>query len=117
MKAKPVLILAIAAVFIFLSTGISMAKDWKGGHSYAGNGHAYGHYKADKHYKVVPHKHRVPKRVVVNHHHYYQPRPVVVQKHFHQYNSYEPYPYRVGSFVAFSILNPDVAFSVAIGGH
>ena len=114
MRTKLVKIVVILMAFAFYSAGVSMAKDWKGGHQTSTKGHAYGHYKRDKHHKF-DHKRHYGQRHIVKHHHYYRPRPVVV--HHHHYSTYAPYPYYAGQFVAFSVMNPNVAFSIAVGGH
>lgn len=113
MRTKLVKIIVISIVFAFFSAGVSMAQDRRVGHQNSSKGHAYGHYKQDKHHKVVQKRH-YGHRNAVKHHRYYQPRPVVV--HHHHYSTYEPYPYYAGQFVG-SFMDPNVAFSIAVGGH
>ena len=120
MKTKLVKIIVVVMAFAFFGTGVSMAQDRRGGRQNNVKANVHSHYKQDKNHKIV-HKHPVKNYIVHKHYSkpYYCPkcRPVVVHQHYNQYSPYEPYPYYAGQFVAFSVINPNVAFSIAVGGH
>jgi hypothetical protein len=125
MKAKLIKILVISAVIAFFSSGVSMARDWKGGRQNTPKSNAYGHYKQDNknHHKFDQNRH------FQNHHRHkhfskhdrcHPRRPVVIHKyhnHRHHYRPYWNYRSYAGIGFSLSVLDPNVALSIGVIGR
>ena len=120
MKTKAIKIIVIAAVFAFFSTGVSMAQDRMGGRQNTAKTKAYGHYKQDKNHKFENNKHF---NKYNGHKHYSkhyncpQCRPVVLYNHHYYYRPYKNYRSHNGAFWTFSVVDPNMAFSIGVRGR
>ena len=111
MKSKLMKILIIASAVFFLSAGISMAHDWKGGHHKPG-GHSYGDYKKWH----APHNGWHKKNFKRNHYKY-RDRYHHKTRHEYPHHNVGHYPSHGGVFFGFSVADPNFAFSVGVKGR
>jgi hypothetical protein len=109
MKSNLLKILSIAALMIFLGTGVSMAGGWKG--DYGPRGHAYGHYK---HGGYPNYRYCAPPRPVYVERYY---RPVVVERHYYPAPVYYSAPAPSVYFFGMSVADAGSAFSFGMSGR
>jgi hypothetical protein len=109
MKTNILKILTIAALMVFISSGVALADGWK--HDGGKPGYGYGHYK---HHGQHHYHHYAPPRPVYVEHHY---RPVIVERHYY----HEPVRYIApapnGFFFGMSVADAGSAFSFGISGR
>jgi len=102
-------IFAIAALMIFIGTGVSFADGWKG--ESGKRGHTYGHYKHGAY-----HHYAAPRPVYVERHY----RPVVVERHYYpapvRYVAPAPPP-PSGFIFGMSVADAGSAFSFGVNGR
>lgn len=108
MKSNLMKMFVIAALTVFVGTGVSLADGWK--NEGGPRGHAYGHYK-QREYPHYPYC--APRPVYVERQYY----PVVVERHVYHPPVVYQAPARSGYFFGMSVIEPGVAFSFGVGGH
>jgi hypothetical protein len=106
MKSNFLKILSIAALMIFIGSGVSLADDDRGHY----RGHGYGNYK----HRVHHHYHYAPPRPVYVERHY---RPVVVERHYYPAPVYYAAPAPSGFFFGMSAMEPGIGFSFGVNGR
>jgi len=106
MKSNFLKILSIAALMIFIGSGVSLADDDRGHY----RGHGYGNYKHGVHH----HYHYAPPRPVYVERHY---RPVVVERHYYPAPVYYAAPAPSGFFFGMSAMEPGIGFSFGVNGR
>ena len=106
MKSNIMKIFAIAALMIFIGSGVSLADDDRGHY----RGHGYGHNK----HRVHHHYHYAPPRPVYVERHY---RPVVVERHYYPAPTYYAAPAPSGFFFGMSVADAGSAFSFGMSGR
>ena len=106
MKTKIMKIFAIAALMIFMATGVSFADGWKG--ESGKRGHSYGHYKHGEYHHYAP-----PRPVYVERHY----RPVVVERHYYPVPVRYVAPAPSGFFFGMSVADAGSAFSFGVSGR
>ena len=108
MKTNIMKILTIAALMVFIGSGVSFADGWK--HASGKPGYAYGHYKQNGHCDY--HYYAPPRPVYVEHLY----RPVVIERHYY----HEPVRYVApapnGFFFGVSVAEPGSTFSFGVSG-
>jgi hypothetical protein len=124
MKTKLVKIILITAVIAFFSAGVSMAQDWKGDRHNGPKDKSFSHYKQDnKNHHKFEHKRHFQNQY--RHKKFskergYHRRPVVIHKYHqpkHHYRPYRHYRSHTGIGFTLSVLDPNVAFSIALNGR
>ena len=109
MKTNILKILAIAALMMFIGTGVSLADGWK--HESGKRGHAYGHYQQGRYHHD---RHYAPPRPVYVVHRY---RPVVVERHYYREPVRYIAPAPSGFFFGMSVAEAGSAFSFGVSGR
>ncbi|MFO7707847.1 MAG: hypothetical protein R6V84_06715 [Desulfobacterales bacterium] len=121
MRAQFLKIAAFAAVLLFISTGVSLAKDWNERGRYTPRGQVYGHYKQPgppSHAYGPRHTYQQPRHHYHQSYHSYQHRyPVVVQKHYYSPPAYYAPTAPSGVFFGMSIFEPGFGFSFGVSGR
>jgi len=105
-KTNILKIFTIAALMIFIGTGLSFADGWKADNGKPG--HAYGHYKHREYH------HYAPPRPVYMERHY---RPVVFERHYYPKPVRYVAPSPSGSFFGMSVADDGSAFSFGMSGR
>ena len=106
MKTNILKIFTIAALMIFIATGVSFADGWKGDSGKPG--HACGHHKQREYHHYAP-----PRPVYVERHY----RPVVVERHYYPEPVRYVAPSPSGFFFGMSVADAGSAFSFGMSGR